>query len=65
MTVVGWGTTTEDGNISSQLKEAELDVLPKESCMNAYFSNFKPSKMICAGKLNGVADACQVKNSWR
>ncbi|XP_063865358.1 uncharacterized protein LOC135103243 [Scylla paramamosain] len=59
VTVVGWGATSEDGNISSVLKEAELDVLPKGSCIDAYSSNFNPNKMICAGKLNGAADACQ------
>ncbi|XP_045103454.1 trypsin-like protease isoform X2 [Portunus trituberculatus] len=59
VTVVGWGATSEDGNISSVLKEAKLDVLPKGSCIDAYSSSFIPSKMICAGKLNGAADACQ------
>ena len=65
VTVVGWGATSEDGDISSVLKEAELDVLPKWSCIDAYSSSFNPSKMICAGKLDGTADACQVMDRLR
>ncbi len=61
--MVGWGTTSEDGDTSGVLREAHLDVLPPKSCLEAYKADFNPSEMICAGRPEGGADACQVKNS--
>merc|ERR1712060_238795 len=59
LTIMGWGTT-ESGSASSELREAEVDVIDFTTCKNKYDSLFYASEKICSewgrncpfGKLN-------------
>lgn len=49
------------GARSSKLLEVEVDILPTIKCKRPYGSDYYiKERMICAGKLKGGADACQV-----
>ena len=61
--MLGWGTISENGSISGLLQGAKLDVMHPKFCSDAYPINFNPSKMVCAGKPEGGADACQVNTA--
>lgn len=57
----GWGTTSEGGSPSSQLRAVTVPIVSYEECDNAYGFNAITDRMICAGFPNGGKDACQVK----
>jgi secreted trypsin-like serine protease len=56
--IVGWGTTTENGNTPSHLQEAQVPITTDAYCGGAY-SDFDPQTMICAGFPQGGTDTCQ------
>ncbi|MEU6479953.1 serine protease [Streptomyces sp. NPDC047017] len=57
--VLGWGTTSESGGPSRQLRTATVPVVPDSGCADAYGSDFVASDMVCAGYTSGGTDTCQ------
>jgi secreted trypsin-like serine protease len=57
-TIVGWGTTSEGGDIPSTLQEAQVPVTTDADCAAAY-SDFEAQTMLCAGFPQGGVDTCQ------
>jgi secreted trypsin-like serine protease len=60
-TVVGWGSTTEDGPQQRYLRSAAVPFVSDARCAAAYPDDgFVPSDMLCAGDLRrGGVDSCQ------
>ncbi|MDI5973032.1 serine protease [Streptomyces sp. SL13] len=62
-TVYGWGDTSGRGSYSSQLRSAQVTVMPDESCAHAYpgsvAGTYLAPSMLCAGTSAGGHDACQ------
>lgn len=56
--VLGWGTTSESGRLSSTLMEVEVPLVSKKTCQRAYPDELDDS-MICAGYAAGGKDSCQ------
>lgn len=57
--VLGWGTTSESGGSSDQLRTATVPVVSDDGCASAYGSDFVASDMVCAGYSSGGTDTCQ------
>lgn len=60
VTVAGFGLTDEDDTEASEdLREVEIEIIPKEACNNGFGANWVLDDMVCAGDLDGGKDACQ------
>ncbi|MGV9562218.1 S1 family peptidase [Streptomyces sp. NPDC003480] len=57
--IVGWGTTSENGNSSNQLRTATVPIVSDSGCRSSYGSDFVQSDMVCAGYASGGVDTCQ------
>ncbi|MFD5514410.1 S1 family peptidase [Streptomyces sp. NPDC127066] len=57
--IVGWGTTSENGASSNQLRTATVPIVSDSSCATSYGSTFVASDMVCAGYAAGGVDTCQ------
>ncbi|MER5908729.1 serine protease [Streptomyces mirabilis] len=57
--IIGWGTTSESGSSSNQLRTATVPIVSNTSCSGSYGSEFVASDMVCAGYTNGGTDTCQ------
>ncbi|MFI9612346.1 S1 family peptidase [Streptomyces sp. NPDC052023] len=57
--VLGWGTTSQSGSSSDQLRTATVPVVSDSSCRGSYGSDFVASDMVCAGYTSGGVDTCQ------
>ncbi|MER6983836.1 serine protease [Streptomyces carpinensis] len=57
--VLGWGTTSEGGSSSNQLRTATVPVVSDAGCASSYGSDFVASDMVCAGYTSGGTDTCQ------
>ncbi|MET8410869.1 serine protease [Streptomyces sp. NPDC005195] len=57
--IVGWGTTSESGSSSNQLRTATVPIVSDSSCRSSYGSDYVASDMVCAGYTNGGTDTCQ------
>ena len=57
--IVGWGTTSENGSSSNQLRTATVPTVSDSSCRSSYGSEYVASDMICAGYTSGGVDTCQ------
>ncbi|CAH1104307.1 unnamed protein product [Psylliodes chrysocephalus] len=57
-TVTGWGSTTEDGAMVSQLRVTEIPVLNQNHCKRVIGKTLT-NRMFCAGYVRGGKDACQ------
>ncbi|MGV9992302.1 S1 family peptidase [Streptomyces sp. NPDC003374] len=57
--ILGWGTTSESGSSSNQLRTATVPVVSDASCRGSYGSDFVASDMVCAGYSSGGVDTCQ------
>ncbi|MFJ3336412.1 S1 family peptidase [Streptomyces sp. NPDC086766] len=57
--ILGWGTTSESGGSSNQLRTATVPVASDSSCAGSYGSDFVASDMVCAGYSSGGVDTCQ------
>ncbi|KAG8201092.1 hypothetical protein JTE90_028762 [Oedothorax gibbosus] len=57
-TVTGWGTTSQGGSLSAQLKAVDVPILPDAKCKEAYQDAFQDT-MLCAGYEEGGKDSCQ------
>jgi trypsin len=68
-TIIGWGLTSEGGDPSDTLREAQVPIVSDADCSAAYalvgigdttVSEFNPATMLCAGYLGrGGVDTCQ------
>ena len=59
VTVAGWGTTSEGGELSDRLKAVTLSAVPQSECF-PFYNNLQESLMFCArGDINGGEDSCQ------
>ncbi|GGJ34205.1 S1 family peptidase [Streptomyces brasiliensis] len=57
--ILGWGTTSENGSPSNQLRTATVPIVSDSSCRGSYGSDFIQSDMVCAGYASGGVDTCQ------
>ncbi|WP_369392890.1 trypsin-like serine protease [Streptomyces sp. CG1] len=57
--ILGWGTTSQNGSSSNQLRTATVPVVADSSCKTSYGSDFVQSDMVCAGLTTGGVDTCQ------
>ncbi|OLZ67515.1 serine protease [Streptomyces sp. IMTB 2501] len=57
--ILGWGTTSENGSSSNQLRTATVPIVADSSCKTSYGSDFVQSDMVCAGLTTGGVDTCQ------
>lgn len=57
--VIGWGTTSEGGDSSEDLREVDLPIVDDSTCGDSYGDRFFPDTMLCAGYAEGGADSCQ------
>ncbi|MER5666654.1 S1 family peptidase [Streptomyces mirabilis] len=57
--IIGWGTTSESGSSSNQLRTATVPIVSNSSCAGSYGSEFVASDMVCAGYTSGGTDTCQ------
>jgi secreted trypsin-like serine protease len=57
--VLGWGTTSQNGSSSNQLRTATVPIVSDTSCRGSYGSDFVASEMVCAGYSSGGVDTCQ------
>lgn len=57
--ILGWGTTSESGGSSNQLRTATVPIVSDTSCKTSYGSDFVKSDMVCAGYSSGGVDTCQ------
>ncbi|MFE2429067.1 S1 family peptidase [Streptomyces sp. NPDC059373] len=57
--ILGWGTTSESGSSSNQLRTATVPIVSDSSCKSSYGSDFVATDMVCAGYTSGGVDTCQ------
>ncbi|WP_405823717.1 serine protease [Streptomyces sp. NBC_01390] len=57
--IIGWGTTSENGSSSNQLRTATVPTVSNSSCSSSYGSSYIASDMVCAGYTAGGVDTCQ------
>ncbi|MGW2748756.1 S1 family peptidase [Streptomyces sp. NPDC001450] len=57
--ILGWGTTSENGSSSNQLRTATVPVVSDSSCKSSYGSDYVQTDMVCAGYTSGGVDTCQ------
>ena len=58
--ITGWGTTSEGGSTSAQLREVQLPIIENSVCNNAiHYGGEITGNMLCAGYDSGGYDACQ------
>ncbi len=57
--ILGWGTTSESGSSSNQLRTATVPIVSDSSCKSSYGSSFVATDMVCAGYTSGGVDTCQ------
>jgi secreted trypsin-like serine protease len=57
--ILGWGTTSESGSSSNQLRTATVPIAADSNCRSSYGSDFVQTDMVCAGYSSGGVDTCQ------
>jgi secreted trypsin-like serine protease len=57
--ILGWGTTSENGSSSNQLRTARVPITSNARCQDGYPVLFDRSVMVCAGYTDGGVDTCQ------
>jgi secreted trypsin-like serine protease len=55
--VTGWGTTSEGGSISANLRQVQVPMVSNATCTREYRNDFHPDTMFCAGVAG--KDSCQ------
>jgi len=58
-TIVGWGTTSESGSISNDLRQVDVPVISNDKCKTFPSYSHVPDNQICAVAPNGGKDSCQ------
>lgn len=56
-TIIGWGTTSFEGDESDVLLEAQVPIISDAQCAGAYGGDFDAATMVCA--YDGTHDTCQ------
>ena len=59
--VAGYGLTSYRGNLSNDLQQADLPIVPDQACKSTYAQygiKIDPASMVCAGYQNGEKDSC-------
>jgi len=61
LAISGWGSTSENGSIPNQLREARVPRVADGTCDNSdyYGTSFDAGTMVCAGFAAGGVDTCQ------
>lgn len=59
LTVTGFGTTSENGNLSDRLMEVKVPANSYETCHRQYGAGIKDDIHLCAGYESGGKDSCQ------
>jgi secreted trypsin-like serine protease len=62
VTVVGWGTTSEGGDVSDTLLKVSVPVVDNDTCAEKYSTGgakYDKASMFCAGVPEGGKDSCQ------
>lgn len=57
-TVIGWGITSDIGDITDILQKADVAEVSDENCRISYGEDAVEDSMLCAGWSDGHADAC-------
>ncbi len=59
--VIGWGTTSEGGDVSQDLREVDMPIVDDDTCgePQSYGDELFPAVMLCAGQAEGGVDSCQ------
>ena len=60
--MVGWGATSEGGDVSDTLLKVSVPVVDNSTCAEKYSasgSNYDKASMFCAGVPEGGKDSCQ------
>lgn len=57
--VTGFGFTEQGGDVATTLQEANVPLVPQETCQAAYKAKKITPRMFCAGFAKGGVDACQ------
>ncbi|KAM9311465.1 ovochymase-1 [Gastrophryne carolinensis] len=58
--VTGWGTTLEEGELSSRLQQLQVPVLSNAVCNTTYYPGVITNRMLCAGFPDASGkDSCQ------
>jgi secreted trypsin-like serine protease len=57
-TIVGFGTTSEGGDVADTLQEAQVPITTDAYCSGTY-DDFDATSMVCAGFPQGGVDTCQ------
>uniref|UniRef100_A0A8C3KPZ6 Peptidase S1 domain-containing protein n=1 Tax=Calidris pygmaea TaxID=425635 RepID=A0A8C3KPZ6_9CHAR len=58
--ISGWGRTSEQGDTSAVLREAQVEIIPYSTCNGSEsYGGLVNRNMICAGSRFGEVDACQ------
>lgn len=57
--VTGWGTTSEGGSSSLELRGVWVPVVNQDSCKQVYGETAITDRMLCAGVPEGGKDSCQ------
>ncbi|XP_059425230.1 transmembrane protease serine 9-like [Carassius carassius] len=55
--IIGWGAMREDGMITNLLQKAQVNVIEKLDCQQAYGAELT-NNMMCAGSMEGDKDTC-------
>ncbi|XP_047477904.1 trypsin-1-like isoform X2 [Penaeus chinensis] len=58
-TVVGWGATFENGDLSDVLQKVSVPIQSDNYCRSAYGYSAVEDTMLCAGSPEGGVDACE------
>ena len=57
----GWGTLSSGATtLPEDAYEVPLPITSDADCFGYYGKEYKPASMICAGKVGGDKDSCQV-----
>jgi len=59
LTVIGFGTTSEGGDVSLDLKKVEVPTVSFETCVAQYGRSINKRIHLCAGFKEGGKDSCQ------
>jgi secreted trypsin-like serine protease len=57
--ILGWGTTSENGSSSNQLRTATVPIVSERQLLLARTASDISSDMVCAGYTSGGVDTCQ------
>jgi trypsin len=59
LTVIGFGTLRENGQLSDKLRKVDVEYIPHQECSNMYPGQVNELANLCAGVNGGGKDSCQ------